>query len=105
MTSAKKFDEQKVRMELVPPVFTEAVASVLTFGAKKYGDHNWALGLKYDRVIGAILRHVSAIQRGEDVDPESGEWHAAHAACNLAFLIHFMENNRTDLDDRAFKRG
>ncbi len=102
--SARKFDGEKTRLELVPPRFIEGIGEVLTFGAQKYDAHNWMKGLTYSRIIGAIKRHTLAIEMGEDYDPESGMLHAYHVATNLAFLSHFMEQGRTDLDDRVFKR-
>jgi hypothetical protein len=96
---AIKFDENKVRLELLPTDAIEAVADVLTFGAKKYGDHNWEKGFDYTRVIGSLLRHVFAFAKGEDLDPESGKSHLAHAACNVLFLLTFTLRG-TGRDDR-----
>ena len=53
------------------------------------GDFNWASGINYSRVVGALLRHLYAFIKGEVNDPESGKPHLWHAACNLAFLITF----------------
>ena len=98
----KKFDESKVRMDLVPPSIVGAVATVLTFGASKYGDRNWECGIKYSRVYGAMLRHILAWWEREDNDPESGFHHLWHAACCLGFLIHYesYRNKYKAFDDR-----
>ena len=96
---AMKFDQSKVRMELLDPSFTEGVAAVLTFGAQKYAAENWRKGLPFNKIIGAIHRHLAAIQKGEDVDPESGLLHIYHVGCNVQFL-GWMIQNRPDLDDR-----
>jgi hypothetical protein len=86
-----KHDQGKPRTDLLPPVALEEVAKVLTFGASKYNDHNWRLGFKYSRLIGAALRHIFAFSKGEDRDPETGLLHLAHAACCILFLIdHIM---------------
>jgi hypothetical protein len=85
-----KHDQDKVRMELLPPVALEEIAKVLTHGGKKYDDHNWRKGFKYSRLIGAALRHVFAFARGENLDPETGLSHLAHAACCMMFLIDHM---------------
>jgi len=37
-----KDDQDKVRMELIPPEMMEAVGDILTVGAKKYADRNWS---------------------------------------------------------------
>lgn len=84
-----KFDEGKNKLDLVPPEFIEATGWILTMGANKYGDQNWRAGLKYSRVLSALLRHLFAWARGERIDSESGKSHLWHAACNLSFLITF----------------
>ncbi len=87
LTEGTKFDGGKLRMDLIPPEFEEAVAEILTYGAQKYEDENWRKGINYKRVYGALRRHLLAWWRGEDYDNETGFSHLWHAACNLAFLI------------------
>ena len=99
MNAGMKFDQEKPRMDLLDSEFLEGVASVLTFGAKKYAAHNWRKGIAYSRLIAAAYRHLGAINRGEDVDPESGLPHAYHLGCCIQFL-GWMMKNRPDLDDR-----
>jgi len=94
-----KHDGSKLRMELLDAHALEGLAAVLTFGANKYAAHNWRNGLVYSRVIGALTRHLSALQRGEDIDPESGLPHIDHLGCCWMFLSNFMKT-RPDLDDR-----
>jgi len=95
----KKFDDNKPRMDLLDSCFLIAVAQVLTFGAEKYGDHNWRGGLKYSRLAAATLRHFFAWLAGNDLDKESGLSHLAHAACCIMMLF-WMTKNRKNLDDR-----
>ena len=99
MSSARKDDADKVRMELLPPELIEATAAVLTFGANKYADRNWEHGLKWGRCFGALMRHLWAWWRGEKADPETGFSHLWHASCCLAFLIAY-EQRGTGEDDR-----
>ena len=47
------------------------------------GYHNWRDGLDWTRVSSAVLRHLSAWHGGEDIDPESGLSHLAHAGCGI----------------------
>jgi hypothetical protein len=82
-----KFDQGKLRLELVPVEATEAIAAAMTYGAKKYGDWNWAKGIDHSRLVGAALRHISAYMQGEDVDSESGNEHLAHALASLSMLV------------------
>jgi hypothetical protein len=94
-----KYDEQKPRMDLLDFQALEGLSKVLTFGANKYAAHNWRKGISYSRLTSALLRHLAAIQRGEDIDPESGLPHIDHLGCCWMFLSN-MTKTRPDLDDR-----
>lgn len=98
-----KFDLDKTRVELLDAEWLEGVGQVLTFGARKYAAHNWRGGISYSRLLGACMRHLFAILRGDDLDAESGLPHVYHASCCLMFLA-WMMNHRKDLDDR-YKNG
>ncbi len=98
-SKGNKYDAAKPPMALLDPAFLEGVASVLGFGANKYAAHNWRNGIEYSRLISAAYRHLGAINRGEDVDPESGLPHTHHLGCCVMFLASMMQT-RPDLDDR-----
>lgn len=98
-SGGQKFDQDKPRMDLFDAYALEELAKVLTFGAKKYAPENWRKGITYGRLLAAALRHLFAIMRGEDADPETGLPHAAHLQCCAMFLTWTMKNRR-DLDDR-----
>jgi hypothetical protein len=94
-----KHDACKIRLELLPIAALEEVGKVLTFGAQKYAPDNWRKGFEYRRLIGAILRHVYSFARGQDLDPETGISHLAHAACMVLFLLtHQLQ--KLGVDDR-----
>lgn len=97
--SGVKHDQEKSRLDLIDSSFLEDLGMVLKFGADKYAAHNWRGGLNVSRIIGATMRHLTAINRGEDIDPESGLPHTAHLACNVMFLS-VMLKTRPDMDDR-----
>ena len=97
--SGTKFDKQKPRLDLLDWDALGGLAEVLTFGALKYDANNWRGGIVNSRLIASLLRHLSAIQRGEDVDPESGLPHIDHIGCNWMFLSNNYKH-RPDLDDR-----
>lgn len=87
--TGKKFDDGKLRYDLVPPVVLEQLAAVLTFGAKKYGDNNWQHVPNADsRYYAAMMRHVEATRGGEVYDEESGLPHLAHALACVSFMLH-----------------
>lgn len=96
---AVKHDKGKPPIGLIPRSALEAEARVLDFGAKKYGRHNWCGGMDHSRMSDAALRHILAYIDGEEVDPESGEDHLAHARCCLGFLIEYRAK-KTGKDDR-----
>lgn len=93
-----KFDTDKPRMDLLDAQALEGLATVLTFGAKKYAAHNWRNGISNSRLVAALLRHTFAILRGEYTDPESGLPHIDHVGCCWMFLSNNLKN-REDLND------
>lgn len=99
MAEALKYDGEKPRMELLPTAPMVEIAKVLTFGAKKYAAHNWRGGFDYSRLVGAAMRHLTAFNDGEDLDPESGLSHIAHLGCCTMFLLEQIEKG-TGTDDR-----
>ena len=84
-----KFDTDKPRFDLVPPHAHLQVAKVFTMGAKKYGDRNWENGMKWSRILASLERHLNAIKRGEDIDPESGLRHIDHITANSMMLSEY----------------
>jgi len=99
MSDAIKHDKEKLRFDLVPVYPQEQVAAVYTFGAKKYSDRNWEIGFTWNRPYGATLRHMVAFWGGEDLDPETGLPHLAHAICELQFLLEFTKTH-PEMDNR-----
>ena len=95
--TATKHDGDKVRMELLSVDALKAIAEVMTFGAIKYKDNNWRKGFDWSRLYGATLRHLTSHMNGEDLDPESGLSHLAHAGCCIQFLLeHEVRGLGTD---------
>lgn len=84
-----RYNQGKLRYDLVEPRAFEDFVQVLTDGANKYFDRNWESGLSWSSVLASLKRHIAAIEKGEDYDPESGRLHIAHAACNVHFLNTF----------------
>ena len=102
MEEGKKFDQGKPQYELLPYMPVRKCVDVLTNGAKKYGAHNWRAGIAFSRLIGAMNRHLAAIEVGEDYDigpGGDGELHAAHLLCETMFLLDSYENH-PEMDDR-----
>ena len=93
VTDFMKFDKDKLRYDLVPPEATKALASVLTYGAKKYKANNWQQCTDPSRYVAAAYRHFEAWRMGEQCDPESHLPHLHHVLTNIAFLIWLEEQN------------
>ena len=92
-----KGDADKLRYDLLPLDALEQVTRVLTHGAEKYSPWNWAQGFAWSRLTAASLRHIFAFMRGQDLDPETGISHLAHAICCLAFLLsHTIQEAGSD---------
>lgn len=106
----RKDDTEKVRIELVPSEMVFAIATVLTFGALKYGDRNWEKGMSWSRVFGALMRHMWCWWAGKgpttknfafgELDDETSYSHLWHASCCLTFLVTYEERG-IGTDDRV----
>ncbi len=59
-----KYDEMKLRMDLIEWGPMRELARILTQGAKKYADRNWQK-LDPSRIEAALLRHFSARAEGQ----------------------------------------
>ncbi len=98
-TGAVKADTQKNRLDLLPFAALEEVGLAFTYGATKYSDNNYRKGMKWGRILGALLRHTTAWARGENKDPESGLRHLAHAGACVLMLLD-AELHQIGTDDR-----
>lgn len=93
MSEAKKFDNEKPDLSLLPKEFLEEVTKAFMYGEKKYGRYNYRNGMDWHRIVSATLRHVTAFNEGEDADVESGINHLGHAGACLAMLIVYIKHN------------
>lgn len=84
-----KFDNGKLRYDLIPTGPLAAVAAVYTVGAAKYADRNWELGMDRGRVYAASLRHMNAYWSGQVHDPETGIHHLAHAVFGMMAIMEY----------------
>jgi len=97
--SFEKADAGKPRIDLIPHEMIFETAEVLSDGANKYGADNWRQGAEWSRYFSALQRHLWAWKSGEDLDPETGKSHLAHASCCLAFLMAY-QRREIGTDDR-----
>lgn len=94
-----KKDGGKPSLELIPRECLDGMGHVLKFGAEKYDRHLWREGMEWSRLLGGALRHITAFNDGEDLDPESGLSHLYHAMTCLAFVGTYQATS-TGTDDR-----
>ena len=90
-----KADGGKPRPTLVPPSLMEAVTAIREYGCSKYhGPDKWKR-VERQRYWEATLRHaLEAWDNYEAIDDESGLPHLAHMACNIAFILQIMKENK-----------
>lgn len=90
-----KFDEDKLRYDLLPTAALEGLVNIVTFGAQKYGPENWKqVKNARNRYFAAAMRHMWAWFKGQTNDPDSGRPHLWHALCNVAFLAQLEDENK-----------
>lgn len=92
---AQRHNTGKPQLSYVPlDCFTEC-ARVFEYGAVKYGERdNWRKGQELEQILDSLLRHIAAIQAGEELDKESGLHHIGHIQCNAAFLGLWLKNKK-----------
>lgn len=98
-SGAIKDNKSKSRVDLIPWLPLKLVGDVLAYGAQKYKPNNWRLGLPWGDTFASLQRHLWAWHNGEDLDPETGLSHLAHAGCQLLFLSEYAATG-TGVDDR-----
>lgn len=104
-TIKNDFRDGKLRWDLLPLDVIEKVVEIYTFGAKKYKENSWQhLPDGYQRYKAALFRHITAYEKGEVYDSESGCMHLAHAAWNAIAMLYFGMRAETDSDiERALE--
>lgn len=85
-----RYNTGKLRVDLIPPEWIEALAIVLTRGANKYAARNWELGMDWSKPMASGKRHMLAWEKGETYDPETGCHHLAMAAWNFLGLMSYQ---------------
>lgn len=100
--SGARYNTGKADLSLIPLVTLEEEAKVWEYGKAKYAAWNWAKGMNWSVPYACALRHLSAWQRGEEIDPESGQSHLAHVMCNIRMLMLYSKTYKEG-DDRPPK--
>ena len=93
----RKYDSDKLRLDLIPPEYSAVLGAIFTMGAHKYGDDNWKQGMMYSRLLGAANRHLLQRWLGERCDQESGLPHLGHCMWNIGAMMYY------DLHEEKYK--
>lgn len=94
-----KADQDKPRLDLIPPEVIFGYGRALRYGASKYSDRNFEKGMAWGRVFGAAMRHLWAFWMGEEYDKESGLHHLESALFSVAALYVYTQR-KIGKDDR-----
>jgi hypothetical protein len=84
-----KYDQGKMRYDLIPVLPLYELARVYTIGAKKYDDNNWRKGIQFGRVIAALQRHLEKWKVGHRNDATDGQHHLSSVMWCAATLMQF----------------
>jgi len=89
--------QKLARLGSLDPQALLEVGKVAGFGEQKYSRLNYMKGYDWNLSFDAMLRHSLSFWNGEDLDPESGLPHMAHAAWQaLTLLAFFLKDIGTD---------
>jgi hypothetical protein len=77
------------QMSQLDPTALLEIGEVAEFGSRKYDRYNFARGYDWSKSYDALHRHIGAWWSGENLDPESGLSHLAHAAWHCHTLLLF----------------
>lgn len=95
----------KLPFHLWPETATALGCLGLLDGALKYGRANFrAIGVRASIYYDALRRHMNKWFEGEDIDPDSGLPHLAHALACLAILVDAEAAGKLN-DDRQYPGG
>jgi len=86
-----KSDQGKLRYDLIPITALEGIATVFTYGSKKYDEFNWYKSLQPTRYYAAAMRHIMEVMKGNKIDPESNLKHIDHAIVSLIMYRELVE--------------
>lgn len=95
---AKKYDNEKLRWDLLPLAEIEDIVRAYTAGANKYGDNNWqGLDNGYQRYKAALFRHLMEFEKGNEMDEETGCRHLAQVAWNAIAMLYFSKYGKKEV--------
>ena len=101
-----RYDQGKLRWDLLPPDVMEELVRVYTKGAEKYAERNWELGMDWGKCLRALKSHLNKWEKGQQRDDEYPElYNLAMVMWNAAALLAYElrgigKDNRPNLKGR-----
>jgi hypothetical protein len=91
-----KWDDEKLRWDLLDFALLEPIIYRYTVGAQKYEPNSWKnLANGKERYFSACMRHLSCMRQGEQADPDPRfakyPSHCAAAIWNLLAVLYFEQ--------------
>jgi len=86
---AVRYNNNKLRYDLIPSYTLEKIAEAFTEGCKKYPERNWEKGFEWMSVVASLKRHLEQFCKGVDLDSESNLPHILHVIMNSIFLLEY----------------
>jgi hypothetical protein len=101
-----KYDDGKIRWDLLPIHPLYELAFVYTVGARKYEDDNWRKGMDYRKMVRAIWNHLTKWLAGHERDADDGQHHLASVAWSAFTLMEYerLAKENPDFADAFDKR-
>lgn len=97
----KAYGAVKAPMHTLPPLPMVQASNVMAGGSHKYGLYNYRdSNIDAMTYIGAIKRHFSLWEDGEDLDSESQQSHLAHIIADCAIVLDCMIRDKL-IDNRS----
>jgi hypothetical protein len=84
-----RFNDNKMRFDLIPLEWEVELARVLTIGAAKYTEDNWLKGMPWKKIYSSMVRHANKFRSGMSLDQETRCHHLAMVAWNALALMSY----------------
>lgn len=88
-----KQSKLELRFDLIPASVLREIATVLGYGAKRYGINNWIL-TTFEENLNHALYHINCHMMG--IEP--GENHLSHALVRMIFAYYLSSKNPEELE-------
>lgn len=91
--TATRENQGKLEWSLLDFKSLEPLAKVMMFGKNKYSRDNWKKGFIKTELLDSLMRHVIALQSGEEIDPEHNISHVGGVLFNAMCYEYCRINN------------